>query len=56
MEARPRNLVGEPVGGCRLLGMAEGTARKHVQHVHAKLGTTGPVATVQRATRLGYLD
>ncbi|QLQ36323.1 helix-turn-helix transcriptional regulator [Micromonospora robiginosa] len=40
----------------RRLGLAAGTARKHLENVHRKLGTSGPVATVMRAIELGILE
>ncbi|PTA45552.1 helix-turn-helix transcriptional regulator [Micromonospora sp. RP3T] len=40
----------------RRLGLAAGTVRKHLEHVHRKLGTSGPVATVMKAVELGILE
>ncbi|WP_203707928.1 response regulator transcription factor [Asanoa iriomotensis] len=40
----------------RRLGLAPGTVRKHLENVHRKLGTSGPVATVMRAVELGILE
>ncbi|GAA3754122.1 helix-turn-helix transcriptional regulator [Micromonospora maritima] len=40
----------------RRLGLAAGTVRKHLENVHRKLGTSGPVATVMRAVALGILE
>ncbi|MEV4535060.1 LuxR C-terminal-related transcriptional regulator [Asanoa sp. NPDC049518] len=40
----------------RRLGLAAGTVRKHLENVHRKLGTSGPVATVMRAVELGILE
>ncbi|MDG4824337.1 LuxR C-terminal-related transcriptional regulator [Asanoa sp. WMMD1127] len=40
----------------RRLGLAEGTVRKHLENVHRKLGTSGPVATVMRAVELGIVE
>ncbi|GIF72449.1 helix-turn-helix transcriptional regulator [Asanoa siamensis] len=40
----------------RRLGLAAGTVRKHLENVHRKLGTSGPVATVMRAVELGIVE
>jgi DNA-binding CsgD family transcriptional regulator len=40
----------------RRLGLAPGTVRKHLENVHRKLGTSGPVATVMKAVELGILE
>jgi DNA-binding NarL/FixJ family response regulator len=40
----------------RRLGLAPGTVRKHLENVHRKLGTSGPVATAMRAVELGILE
>lgn len=39
----------------RRLGISKRTVDKHLEHVHAKLGTSGPVATVDAARRCGLL-
>ncbi|GIF50622.1 regulatory LuxR family protein [Asanoa ferruginea] len=40
----------------RRLGLAPGTVRKHLENVHRKLGTSGPVATVMKAVELGIVE
>lgn len=44
------------VAAARRMGVSPATARKHLERIHAKLGTSGPVATVLRAMELGLLD
>jgi DNA-binding CsgD family transcriptional regulator len=36
--------------------MAPGTARKHIENIHRKLDTHGPVGTLRRARELGLPD
>lgn len=40
----------------RRLGIAPSTVHKHLEHLHAKLHTSGPVSTVNRARDLGLLS
>lgn len=45
--------LGQTVAGAaRRMKVAPATIRKHLEHVHTKLGTSGPVATVRRAIEL----
>jgi DNA-binding CsgD family transcriptional regulator len=43
-------------GIAHALCISEGTARKHLEHIHLKLGTTDRLSTVMRAHELGYLS